>query len=414
MCVVVLCVAQAGGLTLWVKRTDARDAEYSAMYGALLTLTVDALKLRWLAERKLDVDPGLVSLRLVPDTGDKEEPTPAVESRATVLNPRKTLAEAGVVDGSCLLAVFATSAELPRQPIVALKSLLTSAGVSPIEDNVIRRIFSRFSVRLGQVVQADSKQLAMDLYEDAKALPSVATRDNFALSGYVLHGPLFEGSKLTVCFKGLSMYVVKALDAQEHTQAIRLQSAMQLAGVEASPHVVSFELATVHHRHFMIMPHVSTTLAHMHRLAAREAAALVQHVSAGISYLHKLGMCHADIKPDNVGLFQRPSAFALIDLGSVQRFGEPTHATAAYVPSDMPGARLDGRRICEASLDWWMLGMTLGEKACVEGQCLDLFSSGRSVTRSTLVAHLQAHLPASVWEQFVSAVHEAVPHCLEV
>ena len=414
MCVVVLCVAQAGGLTLWVKRTDARDAEYSAMYGALLTLTVDALKLRWLAERKLDVDPGLVSLRLVPDTGDKEEPTPADESRATVLNPRKTLAEAGVVDGSCLLAVFATSAELPRQPIVALKSLLTSAGVSPIEDNVIRRIFSRFSVRLGQVVQADSKQLAMDLYEDAKALPSVATRDNFALSGYVLNGPLFEGSKLTVCFKGLSMYVVKALDAQEHTQAIRLQSAMQLAGVEASPHVVSFELATVHHRHFMIMPHVSTTLAHMHRLAAREAAALVQHVSAGISYLHKLGMCHADIKPDNVGLSERLSAFALIDLGSVQRFGEPTHATAAYVPSDMPGARLDGRRICEASLDWWMLGMTLGEKACVEGQCLDLFSSGRSVTRSTLVAHLQAHLPASVWEQFVSTVHEDVPHCLEV
>ena len=415
MCVVVLCVAQAGGLTLWVKRTDKSDAQYDDTTAAP-NETVAQFRRRWVAERKVDLDPGLVSMRLVPDTGDKEEPTPADESRATVLNPRKTLAEAGVVDGSCLLAVFATSAdrELPRQPIVALKSLLTSTGVSPIEDNVIRRIFSRFSVRLGQVVQADSKQLAMDLYEDAKALPSVATRDNFALSGYVLNGPLFEGSKLTVCFKGLSMYVVKALDAQEHTQAIRLQSAMQLAGVEASPHVVSFELATVHHRHFMIMPHVSTTLAHMHRLAAREATVLVQHVSAGISYLHKLGMCHADIKPDNVGLFQRPSAFALIDLGSVQRFGEPTHATAAYVPSDMPGARLDGRRICEASLDWWMLGMTLGEKACVEGQCLDLFSSGRSVTRSTLVAHLQAHLPASVWEQFVSTVHEDVPHCLEV
>jgi hypothetical protein len=108
--VVLVCVAQAGGLTLWVKRTDARDAEYSAMYGALPTLTVDALKLRWVAERKMDVDPGLVSLRLVPDTGDKEEPTPADESRATVLNPRKTLAEAGVVDGSWLLTVFISAA----------------------------------------------------------------------------------------------------------------------------------------------------------------------------------------------------------------------------------------------------------------------------------------------------------------
>ena len=116
MCVVVLYVAQAGGLTLWVRRTDARDAEYSAMYGALPTLTVDALKLRWVAERKMDVDPGLVSLRLVPDTGDKEEPTPADESRATVLNPRKTLAEAGVVDGSCLLAVFAQAAPSAGAP----------------------------------------------------------------------------------------------------------------------------------------------------------------------------------------------------------------------------------------------------------------------------------------------------------
>ena len=106
MCVnaVLLCGAQAGGLTLWVKRTDVVDAEYSAVHGVPPTLRVDALKMRWVASEKLDVTPSLVSLRLVPHTGE-DEPTPAQEASATTLNPRKPLAEAGVTDGSWLLAV---------------------------------------------------------------------------------------------------------------------------------------------------------------------------------------------------------------------------------------------------------------------------------------------------------------------
>ena len=108
MCVnaVLLCGAQAGGLTLWVKRTDVVDAEYSAVHGVPPTLRVDALKMRWVASEKLDVTPSLVSLRLVPHTGE-DEPTAAQEAAATTLNPRKTLAAAGVADGSWLVAVFA-------------------------------------------------------------------------------------------------------------------------------------------------------------------------------------------------------------------------------------------------------------------------------------------------------------------
>ena len=100
----LLCGAQACGLTLWVKRTDVVNAEYSAVHGVPPTLRVDALKMRWVVERKLDVDPGLVSLRLVLCTGE-DEPTAAQEASATSLNPRKRLAEAGVTDGSWLLAV---------------------------------------------------------------------------------------------------------------------------------------------------------------------------------------------------------------------------------------------------------------------------------------------------------------------
>jgi len=114
-----LRISQAGelpSLTLWVKRTDAREAPYFITRNVARDCLVADFTARWVASEKLDVTPSLVSLRLVPDTGDKEEPTPADESRATVLNPRKTLAEAGVVDGSCLLAVFAQAAPSAGAP----------------------------------------------------------------------------------------------------------------------------------------------------------------------------------------------------------------------------------------------------------------------------------------------------------
>ena len=100
------CVAQAGGLTLWVKRTDVPNARYTASLQVGAASTVDEFIARWVAERRLDKDPGLVSLRLLSYTGE-EEPTPEQEASATVLQPRKTLAQAGVTDGSWLVAEFA-------------------------------------------------------------------------------------------------------------------------------------------------------------------------------------------------------------------------------------------------------------------------------------------------------------------
>ena len=60
------------------------------------------------SSEKLDVTPSLVSLRLVPYTGE-EEPTPEQEVAATVLPPRKTLQQAGVTDGAWLLAPLAVT-----------------------------------------------------------------------------------------------------------------------------------------------------------------------------------------------------------------------------------------------------------------------------------------------------------------
>ena len=109
----LLCGAQAGGLTLWLKRTDVREAQFDDATAAPLE-TVAQFRRRLLNKWKLDVDPGLVSLRLVKcgpgGAPTAEEEAAALESATSLLaDPSKTLAEAGVADGSWLVARFAAA-----------------------------------------------------------------------------------------------------------------------------------------------------------------------------------------------------------------------------------------------------------------------------------------------------------------
>jgi hypothetical protein len=94
--------------TLWVKRTDVAGAQYVAVKGVDLLQTVDDFKARWVSEEKLDVRPSLVSLRLVP-CAPGDDPSEEQELAATALSPRRTLREAGIVDGSSLLAAVVST-----------------------------------------------------------------------------------------------------------------------------------------------------------------------------------------------------------------------------------------------------------------------------------------------------------------
>ena len=126
------CDVQAGGLTLWVKRTG--DGTQYDDIAAVPNETVAQFKRRWVVSEKLDVTPSLVSLRLLSYTGE-EEPTPQREASAAVLQPRKTLAQAGVTDGSWLLAVVvsqtaATEGEL-HEDLRSLSPCSVSLSHSP-------------------------------------------------------------------------------------------------------------------------------------------------------------------------------------------------------------------------------------------------------------------------------------------
>ena len=393
--------SQPDGLTLWLKRTDVGGADYSALRGLSSELTVDELKRRWVADKKLEVDPSLVSLRLV--KAGEGEPTEAEEAAALLPagllgRPRLTLRETGVTRGSSLLACFAGAAGPPAGSLSARSALSLSTMLGrKVETNVMRRIYSRFSVRLALVLESGDKNIAEDLYRDAEHLPSLVTRENFSAEGVTLDGPLFEGSTLTVCFKGLQVLVAKCLDSKEYARAIALQSLAASSAAPRSAHVVDFELRVVHLKEFMLMPRMAATLSQMPHLAPEHALTLVQHLSDGLSYLHRLGVAHADVKPDNIGL-QEPERFVLIDLGSVTAFGQRVHSTPAYVPRDVPVTN-DAVVSC-ASLDWCMLGVTLGEKACSQQNCLDVAKT--RFARDALFAHLQKHLPPLVWERYAA------------
>ena len=88
---------------------DVVGARYVAVKGVILQETVDDFTARWVAQAKLDVDPALVTLRLVACGARK--PSEAEDAAAALLDdPSLSLAEAGVTGTAWLLAYIAGAA----------------------------------------------------------------------------------------------------------------------------------------------------------------------------------------------------------------------------------------------------------------------------------------------------------------
>jgi hypothetical protein len=102
-----LCGAQpAERWTLWVKRTDVQGARYDLIKHVDPGQLIAELIARWVSDKKLDVEPSLVTLRMV--KRGPGVPTAAEESNSTLLaDPSATLRGAGVADGTWLLACIA-------------------------------------------------------------------------------------------------------------------------------------------------------------------------------------------------------------------------------------------------------------------------------------------------------------------
>ena len=95
-------------VTVWVKRMDVVGARYDIVKNVDTGQLVAEFIARWVAQAKLDVDPSLVTLRLVKCGAQK--PSAEEEKQAVDIDPFDTLAVAGVSDNCKLLAFIASSA----------------------------------------------------------------------------------------------------------------------------------------------------------------------------------------------------------------------------------------------------------------------------------------------------------------
>jgi len=125
---------QAGApITVWVKRMDVPGAQYVSVKGVDLQQTVDDFKARWVAQAKLDVDPSLVTLRLVKRGAGK--PTAKQEEKAKPLDdPSLSLAQAKVTDTAWLLAFVAgTNNERLSTSVDAPGAYMTRTSLHPLQ-----------------------------------------------------------------------------------------------------------------------------------------------------------------------------------------------------------------------------------------------------------------------------------------
>ena len=271
-------------------------------------------------------------------------------------------------------------------------------GARAKDAGVVRRMYQRFSQRidvaLKETDEARARQLVQDIFSEAAALPSAATRDHFRAEGYRLDGPLFEGSALTRANKGLRLFVVKGLNCAEAPRAVAFEAALEAAGA-CSEFIISFHLWSdaAAGKTFMVMPLLPATLDQLSPLEPADARTLWLHMRSALDFLHGMGFAHADVKPANIGV-RDATAFVLIDLGSVSRLGTRTASTPAYVPAGVPPD------VASMVLDWWMLGTTMGETCCGPSG-LAIGSTAVRIATEPLLIYLRANLlDATICSEF--------------
>ncbi|MGD2086783.1 MAG: protein kinase [Candidatus Aminicenantes bacterium] len=98
-------------------------------------------------------------------------------------------------------------------------------------------------------------------------------------------------------------------------------------------------------------------------LKPREALAIIRDVAKALSYAHKKGFVHRDIKPDNI-MFRKDGAVVLVDFGIVKAVNEKTKLTRTGIsvgtPQYMSPEQIKARKV-DGRSDIYSLGIVLYE-----------------------------------------------------
>jgi serine/threonine-protein kinase PpkA len=146
-----------------------------------------------------------------------------------------------------------------------------------------------------------------------------------------------------------------------------IKEAKTAAQLQHSNIISIFDVGKVGGVNYFAMEYLQETLKdRMKRVPGikpREALAIVKDVARALSYAHKRGYVHRDIKPDNI-MFRKDGAVVLVDFGIVKAVNEKTRLTRTGMsvgtphymsPEQIKARKLDGRS------DLYSLGIVLFE-----------------------------------------------------
>ena len=209
----------------------------------------------------------------------------------------------------------------------------------------------------------------MSVYDQALALPYTQTAKELSAdgTGYMLNGTLIHGDEsVNVCFKEGVPCVMKVCGHSEYARVCTWISACKDQGVVRSPYIIPIEAVQVLRgasaKYFFFMPLLPITLESLPETTTAVLLRLYNQMSDALKSLHAMGFAHMDVKPANI-LIANNGDFILADFGSIVPMGSRSESTPAYLPREMWN-RERASPVASPMVDWWMLAVTVCEKAC--------------------------------------------------
>jgi len=253
----------------------------------------------------------------------------------------------------------------PVRRQISLNDILKRKIHEPKEE-IIKKMFTRFEVRVNNILLTDNTDLAIETYDLCEALPGDTTKEELKGSGYILNGAVAFNDKLTLCYKGMHSFVCKVIYDEREIKS--LEHCFNIFGgeeqLQAAYNITYFDfLKTNTGKNLMMMPLYQNTLE-MFLMADGDKCVPIQlykEIKVAIDYLHSKNYAHMDIKPANICM--NDGKIILIDLQSIAPFGEKTYSTNAYLPFELIQKNVNFT-ISSKETDYWMLAMTLAEKCC--------------------------------------------------
>ena len=227
-----------------------------------------------------------------------------------------------------------------------------ASGLQDLDDKVVERTKSKYSHKILLALQLDDAKLAREAYEWTQSIPQTRTCRELASKDIVIDGYLIGSNEyLEICFVDGRPSVLKTVTRSEFNRVCNL-----IESNVSHPNLVPVILETVETKYFVIMPLLPITAEHLYKIPLSTAEKLWTQIGSALQCLHDRGFAHKDVKSANICVDHNGN-FILIDFGDTVEFGYKSSSTPEYVPSD-----IDAEEGASATIDWWMLAMTVYDR----------------------------------------------------